>query len=57
MAHDRAAVKLRGLAAVTNFDLSRYLDALSPGATAVMAQGLGCLGMSGCRAMVEQPYV
>lgn len=32
MAFDRAAVKMRGLAAITNFDLSLYLDLLNPGA-------------------------
>jgi hypothetical protein len=31
MAYDRAAVKLKGLAAITNFDLSMYLDELNPG--------------------------
>jgi hypothetical protein len=37
MAYDRAAVKLRGLAAITNFDLSMYLDELNPG------EGVGVL--------------
>ena len=30
MAYDRAAVKQKGLAAITNFDLSMYLDLLNP---------------------------
>jgi hypothetical protein len=31
MAYDRAAVRLKGLAAITNFDLSSYLEELNPG--------------------------
>lgn len=31
MAYDREAVKSKGLSAITNFDLSLYLDLLSPG--------------------------
>lgn len=31
MAYDRAAVESKGLSAITNFDLSLYLDLLSPG--------------------------
>jgi hypothetical protein len=32
MAYDRAAVQMRGLAAITNFDLSMYLELLNAGA-------------------------
>jgi hypothetical protein len=35
MAYDREAVKSKGLAAITNFDLSLYLDLLSPGGCVV----------------------
>lgn len=31
MAYDKAAVQMKGLAAITNFDLSLYLDLLDPG--------------------------
>lgn len=31
MAYDRAAVKQKGLQAITNFDLAQYLDELNPG--------------------------
>jgi hypothetical protein len=32
MAYDKAAVQMKGLGAITNFDLSLYLDLLDPGA-------------------------
>lgn len=31
MAYDKAAVQMKGLGAITNFDLSLYLDLLDPG--------------------------
>ncbi|KAF6264402.1 hypothetical protein COO60DRAFT_1266883, partial [Scenedesmus sp. NREL 46B-D3] len=41
MAYDRAAVKLKGLAAITNFDLSMYLDELNPGGALGFGLGFG----------------
>eukprot|EP00882_Tetradesmus_deserticola_P025261 GHRQ01027732.1.p1 GENE.GHRQ01027732.1~~GHRQ01027732.1.p1 ORF type:complete len:180 (+),score=60.52 GHRQ01027732.1:56-595(+) len=46
MAYDRAAVKLKGLAAITNFDLSMYLDELNPGGALGLRCGIWGLGFA-----------
>ena len=46
MAYDKAAVQMKGLAAITNFDLSLYLEHLDPGGCS--SAGLGGSEPAGC---------